>query len=143
MKKKINLKQYKSIIKKIPILCVDVIIKNHNDEYLLLKRNNNPLKSNWWIPGGRVFQSEKIFDAVKRKVFEEIGLELKYFKQYGIFESVFSSNSFETNTIYHTVSIVFMTKVKNNIKIKLCNQSSEWKWAKNLPKKLELNLICL
>lgn len=142
MSKEIELKKYKSIIKTIPIFCVDVIIQNQNSEYLLLKRNNNPMKGKWWIPGGRVLQCEMIIDAIKRKTYEEIGCKIKKFKHYGFFERVFNSNSFENNIKYHTVSIVFKVKVKNDIKIKLCDQSSEWKWSKKLPRKLELNLIC-
>lgn len=143
MKKEINLKQYMSIIKKIPIFCVDAIIQKENNEYLLLKRKNNPMKGKWWVPGGRVLQCEKVTDAIKRKIHEEIGYKIKKFNHYGFFEKIFSSNSFESNIKYHTVSLVFKAKVKNNIRIKLCNQSSEWKWSRSLPRKLESNLICL
>ena len=55
---------YKDIIKSVPILCVDILI-NLDDKYLLIKRNDNPLKGEWWVPGGRVLLGEDCISAAK------------------------------------------------------------------------------
>jgi len=53
-----------------PILCVDVILRNRKGEYLLLKRLNEPKKGRWWPVGGRVSGGE-LTAAARRKVREE------------------------------------------------------------------------
>ena len=60
---------YKKIIKNVPILCVDLIIKYH-DQYLLVQRKESPLKGEWWVPGGRVQIGETLEAAAKRKLTE-------------------------------------------------------------------------
>ena len=66
--------KYAEIMKALPILCVDIIIKNTSNEYLLIKRAYEPLKGVWWVAGGRVLKGETLEQAAKRKVKEEIGI---------------------------------------------------------------------
>ena len=58
---------------------VKVLIKNEEGNLLLLQRSE-PLPDGtgikWDIPGGRINHSESLQDALKREVFEEIGLRL-------------------------------------------------------------------
>jgi colanic acid biosynthesis protein WcaH len=123
---------YKKIVDVLPILCVDIVIK-HKGEFLLVKRNNKPMKGKFWVPGGRVLKTEKIEQAVKRKVKEETGLKVKIIRPLGYFEGDFLKNEFGSKTGYHGVSIVFLTK-PISFKVKLDSQSSDWKFSKNLPK---------
>ncbi len=68
MKKKINNRNYKKIVEQMPIAVIDFIIditKNFEEnincqfsyddtnkyDILLVKRRNEPLKNQWWIPG--------------------------------------------------------------------------------------------
>ena len=45
---------YKQICAQMPIPCVDIVLQNKDEHFLLLKRANEPLKSQFWVPGGRV-----------------------------------------------------------------------------------------
>jgi len=62
---------YKEIIKNVPILCIDLIIM-YQDQYLLVKRKESPLKGEWWVPGGRVQIGETVEATAKRKLIEEL-----------------------------------------------------------------------
>ena len=133
---------YKDIIKSVPIICIDLCIACHENGikngYLLVKRKQEPLLGDLWVPGGRVFQNETLLDAAQRKLKEEIGItkENTEFFIKGIYEDVFDRSSFEKHT-YHTISIVYDIDIETNKeKIKLDNTSKEWVVSKKLPQRL-------
>ena len=137
----IPLPEYKSIIKSVPILCVDVIAQNSVGEYLLLKRANEPLKNIWWVIGGRVHKGELMIQAAIRKVKEEISLNIKNLNLMGYYEEIFDKNSFNINSKLHTVSIVYSTVINSDQKIKLDSQSTDWKFSKELPSAFDVKLF--
>ncbi|MDG2287915.1 MAG: NUDIX domain-containing protein [Candidatus Marinimicrobia bacterium] len=132
----INKSLYKKIIKSIPILCIDLIVI-HNDKYLLIKRNENPLKDEWWVPGGRVLLGEKIEDTAKRKLEEEIGTKVNNeMIMHGIYEDFFDKSSMGEH-LYHTLSIVFKIELDSIDNIKLDSTSNNWALKNNLPCRFE------
>jgi 8-oxo-dGTP diphosphatase len=60
-----------------PITTVAAIIKNDEDKILLTRRNVEPFKGQWCLPGGHIDVNEKAFDAVVREAKEETGLEFE------------------------------------------------------------------
>lgn len=128
---------YKKIIKSVPIVCVDIIIKNSRNKFLLVKRKNNPLKGEWWVVGGRIQHLEKAKEAAKRKIKQEINLRINNLLFEGIYEDNFENNSFEEKP-YHTISLVFSCKINDESEIILDKQSSEWIWAEELPNRLDI-----
>jgi 8-oxo-dGTP diphosphatase len=58
-----------------PIATVAAIIKNEAGKILLTRRNVDPFKGQWCLPGGHIDDNEKAFDAVIREAKEETGLE--------------------------------------------------------------------
>lgn len=129
----IPVKQYKQILDAMPLLCVDVVIRNARGEYLLVKRVNEPLKGHWWVIGGRVQKYETLEQAVIRKVRQESSLIVRKMQPIGYYEGTFKNNSIKLNNRLHSVSIVFETMIGNDVKIRLDAQSSEWKFTKRLP----------
>lgn len=127
---------YKKIIKSIPILCIDLIVV-HNDKYLLIKRNENPLKDEWWVPGGRVLLGENIEDTAKRKLEEEIGTKVdSEMILYGIYEDFFNKSSLGEH-LYHTLSLVFKIKLESINNIKLDSTSNSWALKNTLPSRFK------
>ena len=61
-------KKYREIVQVIPILCIDALIINNKNEYLLLKRLNEPLKNVFWVPGGRVLHLEKTVHMIQHRL---------------------------------------------------------------------------
>lgn len=130
---------YQQIIEVLPILCVDVVVKNSRGEILLIKRDNEPRQGEWWVIGGRVLKGETLEQAVIRKVQEETGLTVESVQPIGYYEAVSQENPFGLNSRLHAVSVVFSTVVDGNQKIKLDEQSSDWTFAKDLPAEFYIN----
>jgi len=136
----IHIDLYKKIIKLLPIVCVDVIIKNSDGKFLLVKRKNNPLMGQFWLVGGRIEQMEKAQDAAKRKIMEEVGLEVEDLVFEGCYEDNFDKNAFD-DVPYHTISLIFSCIKDDSIDIKLDNQSSDWVWSEKLPDRFNYNRV--
>ncbi len=126
---------YKQILSVIPIICVDIVIRNVRGQYLLVRRNNEPLKGDLWVVGGRILQGETARKACIRKTLEEIGLAITDLHFLGIYEDIFDKNSFEVPGPYHTISIVFETLIAVSESINLDSQHSDWGWYDNLPER--------
>jgi ADP-ribose pyrophosphatase YjhB (NUDIX family) len=120
---------YRKISSRIPILCVDLLIKR-GTKTLLVKRKNHPLKGQWWIVGGRVFIGEDPMDAARRKAREEVGLEVSSLLFAGYYSDIYPRSAFE-RTEYQTVSLVFECEAAGAIKLDA--QSSDHKWSETLP----------
>lgn len=129
----IQTETYKQIIEVLPILCVDVIVKNAQGKYLLIKRGNEPKKGQWWVIGGRVLKGETCEEAAIRKIREEVSLNVNVVLPIGYFELVIGAHPFGLELPYHSVSIVYETLATDNQQVRLDDQSVEWKYAKKLP----------
>lgn len=127
---------YSKIINLIPIVCVDIIIK-YKKEYLLVKRNNNPLKGEWWVVGGRIRKGELAVEACRRKIFEEAGLCASNFEFVGVYQDLFEESSYGKHD-YHTISLVFQTQIDDLTNIRLDNQSSIWHLSDKLPSRFKI-----
>ena len=130
----IPLDKYTKILEDLPIYCVDIIIKNDQEEYLLIKRNNEPKKGEWWVVGGRALKGETAKEAAIRKVKQETDLQVRTIEPVGYFELVNGENPFGLPFNYHTISVVFIAVADDYQKITLDDQSTDFKFAKELPK---------
>jgi colanic acid biosynthesis protein WcaH len=127
---------YEKIIKNVPILCIDLII-NYEKNFLLVKRKENPMSGEWWVPGGRVKIGEDIKEAAVRKLNQELSIyNHGDLKKYALYQDFFKSSSIGTH-LYHTLSIVFKVKIDNLSAIDIDKTSSEWALKNNLPKRLK------
>ena len=56
-----------------------------DDKILLLKRNIDPRKGKWVVPGGYVDRGEEVEAATLREVREECGIEIRIKKLLGVY----------------------------------------------------------
>lgn len=128
--------KYKEIVEAMPILCVDCILV-HEGKYLLVKRKNEPLKGEYFVPGGRVLKGEKLEDAIKRKMKEEVGIDIKIISVAGFYEDFYKENELGLDLV-HTLGVVYVASPLST-NIKLDDQSSDFIWSEKLPEKFKLN----
>jgi colanic acid biosynthesis protein WcaH len=130
--------QYREILERMPLLCVDVIVTNGDGEILLVKRVNEPLKGSWWVPGGRVLKGESLEEAARRKVLEETALSLINVAPVGYYESLFREDPLELTSGLHAVSVVFQGEA-NAGRIELDDQSSDYRFSNELPQHFHIH----
>ncbi|GAB6074032.1 NUDIX domain-containing protein [Nautilia lithotrophica] len=88
---------------KTPYLTIDGIVKIFNPEFkgiVLIKRKNPPL--GYALPGGFVDVGEKVEDALIREMKEEIGLDVKIDRLFGVYSDP------NRDPRLHTASCVFV-----------------------------------
>lgn len=130
---------FKSVIQHTPLISIDLIVRNEQDEVLLGKRVNAPAKGYWFVPGGRVRKNETLDDAFVRLVREELGIESGITradaKFLGIFEHFYDDSVFEENIKTHYIVLAYIIdRVKSIDSLIFMSQHEEKKWR--MPKDL-------
>jgi colanic acid biosynthesis protein WcaH len=123
---------YKKILENIPVVCVDVYIRDvETGKFLLVKRNNEPEKGRYCCTGGRIQKGEDVFLAAQRKVEEELGcgVDKSRLILFGVTNTKFE-NSIYPGVSSHTINISFFYNVKNtdSLDIKLSDESNDSQW---------------
>jgi len=70
------------------ITSVVAVIVDSDGQVLLTKRNVNPFKGEWVMPGGKIDLGEPIIAALQREVMEEVGLQVEVDSLIDVFEHV-------------------------------------------------------
>ena len=77
--------EYAVIAKHVPIVSVDLLV-HHQGGILLGKRQNEPSKNTWFVPGGTVLKGESRRQAAHRVAQEEIGCEIIIEENIGVYD---------------------------------------------------------
>jgi ADP-ribose pyrophosphatase YjhB (NUDIX family) len=132
---------YKDIISNTINLCTDVVLR-YKDQFLFIRRTEEPCKDVFWPIGGRIHKGETAEQAARRKIKEEIGLDFKgHLEPIGYYEDKYDKNSFGLDIEYCTMSIVFFGVIKEWKDITLDETSSGWGLFNEFPERFKVILI--
>ncbi len=83
-----------NIIRQVPLVSIDLIVKDSNGKCLLGLRSNAPARDNWFVPGGRIKKGERLADAFKRITKNELctELDINNARFLGVFEHLYDTN---------------------------------------------------
>jgi colanic acid biosynthesis protein WcaH len=138
--------EYGKVLDNVVVGCVDVAIIS-GEEILLERRNNDPIKDNWWIFGGRILVGETLQDCAQRQVKRELGLNVtdtSRFVEIGTFNLRWPSRREPTtsNGVHHLL-IAHMIEIEDSerqsLSPKLLEAKQPMRWL-NINKSGELLL---
>ncbi len=92
---------------------------------LLVKRNNEPNRGKWALPGGVVKVGEKVEDAVRREVKEEVGLEVRLEGLLDVLDDIHHDG--KGRVLYHYILVSYNASPEGG-KVKLNSESEEYQW---------------
>jgi 8-oxo-dGTP diphosphatase len=90
-----------------PIIGVGAVIVQ-NGRVLLVRRDTEPLRGEWSVPGGMLELGEKLRDGVRREVQEETGIDVETGDVLDVFDSIFTDTLGRTQ--YHYVLIDYLCR---------------------------------
>jgi len=114
---------YTKIKQQMPIPAVDLLVK-YKGRILLMLRNNEPAKAEWFTPGGRILYGEELDDAVRRVLLEETGLKPSKIEAKGVMSHIWPEC--HMITAYHLVEV-------DSDKVILNDEHTDYKWVSECP----------
>ncbi|NWG08726.1 MAG: NUDIX hydrolase [Nitrososphaerales archaeon] len=109
-----------------PMVGVGGLIKQ-NDSVLLVKRENEPGRGKWSIPGGLINLGETMKNAVKREVEEEVGLRVDVVEVLDAFDVIIYDD--KSRVRFHYVIVSFMAKPLGR-EVRGSKEASQVRWFK-------------
>ena len=82
----------------------------HGGRVLLIKRNRQPLKGEWSIPGGLVELGEELQQAVRRELKEETGLDIEPVEMLMVIDRIIRGGRWGRRIRYHYVIIDYLCR---------------------------------
>ncbi|MEY0246383.1 GDP-mannose mannosyl hydrolase [Morganella morganii] len=122
--------QFISVIDNTPLISIDFIIENNKNQFLLGYRNNEPAKNYWFIPGGRIFKNEKIYDAFSRLSVSEFGktLDISSFSFRGVFEHFYQNSFLSEDVSTHYIVLAYHSRINLDLNRLPDDQHSLYRW---------------
>ena len=96
----LDTKTFKTVIENTPLVSIDLCLVC-DGQVLLGKRNNDPLKGEWFTPGGRIRKNETWQDALLRIAEAELGLSgiaVEDCDLMGMWDHFYNNSALDENT---------------------------------------------
>jgi colanic acid biosynthesis protein WcaH len=101
------------IVSNAPIVSVDLVVLTP-DGVVLGRRENEPAKNLWFVPGGRVQKGERLDDAALRVAREELGVNVDIRERLGVYEHLYEASDVPSAGGKHYVPVGFVVETDTN-----------------------------
>ena len=82
--------EWATIVEHVPIVSVDLVVLADGG-VVLGKRENDPARGEWFVPGGRVRKHERLTDTVHRVADQELDVGVEIEKRLGTYEHFYET----------------------------------------------------
>lgn len=109
------------------VFVVELVI-DFGGKALLVRRKEEPLKGQWFVPGGRVYKTEPVEKAAVRVAMQETGLRCRVMRQLPPSREIFAGykgKNMPKDGVFDTIGMVFLMKPAGG-QIRLDSTSSEY-----------------
>jgi colanic acid biosynthesis protein WcaH len=141
--KKLSRDELAEVVKRTPLVSIDLVVKNSRGEILVGLRKNEPAKGFWFVPGGRILKDERIAEAFERIAYEELGIRPAFggARFLGVFEHLYPNNFTEKEGFgTHYVVLAYEVAIDETAVTSPDEQHSEYKWLSNESPEKEPNV---
>lgn len=104
---------WRVIVENAPIVSVDLVVE-HDDGVLLGKRENEPAKGEWFVPGGTVLKNETRTAAVHRVAEKELGQAVTIDECLGTYEHFYDTSDIEDINSKHYLATAYRCHFKGD-----------------------------
>ena len=121
---------FQTIVQNTPLVSIDLIIKNAQDQVLLGRRNNRPAQGYWFVPGGRIRKNETLAQAFKRLTCAELHQEFLLDEAYflGVFEHLYADSIFNSEISTHYIALGYQLIVDVSFDTLPLDQHHQYQW---------------
>lgn len=126
----LDTENFKFIVKNTPLVSIDLIVENKDNQFLLGKRTNRPARGFWFVPGGRIQKDETLDSAFVRLTQNELGFSIHRSDAsfHGVYEHMYTDNFSGDEFTTHYVVIAYKIIVDNNTINYPVEQHSSYAW---------------
>jgi len=122
---------FNSVVRLTPLVAIDMIVRSSDGRVLVGRRNNEPAKGSFFVPGGRITKNETLAAAFRRISLAELGAEkkLEEARFLGVYEHFYRTNNLEQpgfGTHYVTLAYEVTSPVQAELLPK--DQHGEYAW---------------
>ena len=126
----LDAKTFRTVIENTPLVSIDLCLVC-DGQLLLGKRTNEPLKGEWFTPGGRIHKNETWQDALLRIAEAELGLigiAVEDFSLMGAWDHFYNNSALDQDISTHYVNLPHYAEFQSKPQITLDDQHGEFKW---------------
>ena len=105
--------EWQAIVENVPLVSVDLVVE-HDGGVLLDKRENEPAKGEWFVPGGTVLKNEARTEAVHRVAEEELGEPVVIDECLGTYEHFYDTSEIEGVDSKHYVATAYRCHLEHD-----------------------------
>ena len=131
--------EFAAAVEALPLVSVDWVVTNPDDQLLLGQRMNAPARGWWFTPGGRIRKNEPLAQASLRVGSDELGLApdlglqlLGKARLMGAWDHFYLDSAFSTSVSTHYVNLPHWLPLSWNevarLKLPTGVQHSAWQW---------------
>ena len=126
----LKINAFKAVVENTPLVSIDICLV-HDYKMLLGKRNNEPLRGQWFTPGGRILKNECWQDCLKRVAQFELGISVNDTSEFtfmGIWDHFYQNSTFDKDISTHYVNIPHYCILKKQPNILADEQHDNLSW---------------
>ena len=121
--------EFAAFTERLPEVCVELVLQTSRG-VLLAKRTNDPVKGEWFWPGGRLYKGEELEAAAHRVAAAELGIEVDLGDRLGVYSHFWDTSQLPGSPSRHTVNVVYLaTPVSDPPAVSLDDQHSDYRYV--------------